>query len=183
MTTVRTAATDDRDVIEDIIAGFRSGMRELRCVASERMLRQGVSMTQHHVLMMLDRHGEMPMSRLADMLDVSVSNATGIVDRLEGRGVIERVRAADDRRVVLVRITDRGRDLLGEAEVVRDDILQTILGRLDEAQLDRVARAMEDLRGAVTAMLDADPRQLPGHVHAHRQPDQLPSPGVDRAET
>jgi hypothetical protein len=40
---------------------------------------------------------------------------------------------------------------------------------------------MEDLRGAVGAMLAADPRQLPGHVHAHHQPDHLTSGGVDRA--
>ena len=44
------------------------------------------------------------MSRLAELLDVSLSNATGIVDRMEERGLVERVRVPDDRRVVLVRI-------------------------------------------------------------------------------
>ena len=48
------------------------------------------------------------MSRLAEMLDVSLSNATGLIDRMEERGFVERIRVPEDRRVVLVRIT-RGR--------------------------------------------------------------------------
>ena len=51
-------------------------------------------MTQLHILYMLDRHGEMPMSRLAEVLDVSLSNATGLIDRIEERGFIERIRVA-----------------------------------------------------------------------------------------
>ena len=50
----------------------------------------------------------MPMSRLAEMLDVSLSNATGLIDRMEERGFVERIRVPDDRRVVLVQ-RDRGR--------------------------------------------------------------------------
>ena len=46
------------------------------------------------------------MSRLADMLDVSDSNASGVVDRLEERGYVERIRVPNDRRVVLVRATE-----------------------------------------------------------------------------
>ena len=49
---------------------------------------------------MLQHHGPQTMTRLADMLDVSLSNATGIVDRLEDRGFVERVRVKDDRRIV-----------------------------------------------------------------------------------
>ena len=43
-------------------------------------------MTHLHALTMLQHHGPLTMSRLAEMLDVSPSNATGIVDRLEDRG-------------------------------------------------------------------------------------------------
>ena len=53
-----------------IIADFRASMAELKCIGSERLVRQGISMTQLHVMHLLDHHGEMPMSRLAEMLDV-----------------------------------------------------------------------------------------------------------------
>lgn len=157
----------DSSVKDRIIADFRSAMAELRCMGSERLLRLGVSMSQLHVMSMLDRHGDMPMSRLAEMVDVSLSNATGLVDRMEERGFVERVRVPDDRRVVLVRITETGRRLLDDIEVLRAETLRTVLDRLDPGQLDGIARATADLRDALAAVAAA-----PGatdHDHATRR--------------
>lgn len=145
---MRTIETDTERK-DRIIADFRSAMSELRCVGSERLLRFGVSMSQLHVMAMLDRHGEMPMSRLAEVMDISLSNATGIIDRMEERGFVERVRVPDDRRVVMVRIKDHGRRLLDEIEVLRAETLRGVLDRLDPGQLDGVARATADLRAAL----------------------------------
>src|SRR5215207_9253424 len=83
--------------VHDMIAGFR-------CAGTGRLVKAGVSMTHMHVMWLLQHHGDLPMSRMAELLDVSFSNATGIVDRMEERGLVERVRVPDDRRVVLVRI-------------------------------------------------------------------------------
>jgi DNA-binding MarR family transcriptional regulator len=91
------------------------------------------------------------MSPLAEMLDVSVSNATGLIDRIEERGYIERIRVPSDRRIVLVRITAAGRAVLGEVEAGRDEILERMLDELDPAQLSRLAAAMGDLRAALTS--------------------------------
>jgi DNA-binding MarR family transcriptional regulator len=96
---------------------------------------------------------------------VSFSNATGIVDRMEERGLVERVRVRDDRRVVLVRIAARGIQALEEIEAVKQDRLQAILGHLDEDQLDRLASALEDIRSAVVA--EFGPDFLSGHEHLH----------------
>ena len=54
-----------------IIDDFRASMGELKCVGSERLVRLGISMAQLHVMHLLEGHGELAMSRLADMLDVS----------------------------------------------------------------------------------------------------------------
>jgi DNA-binding MarR family transcriptional regulator len=132
-----------------IIADFRTSMGELKCLGSERLVRLGISMSQLHVMHLLELHGEMAMSRLAEMLDVSVSNATGLIDRVEDRGYVERIRVPSDRRVVLVRITAEGRAVLDEVEAVREEILERILGELDPAQLSRLAAAMGDLRSAL----------------------------------
>ena len=92
----------------------------MKCAMSDRLVRLGISMAQLNILYTLQRTGEMPMSRLADVLNVSVSNATGLVDRMEERGLIERTRVPEDRRVVLVRITDGGvRDPRGERRADR----------------------------------------------------------------
>lgn len=155
-----------REAIPAIIAQFQDGIRELRCVGSERMVRLGLSMSHWHIISMLDRHGEMPMSRLADLLDVSMSNATGIVDRMEERGLVERVRVPDDRRLVLVRVTDRGREILSEIEVFRDEMLTRVLDLLDDTQLERLSGALGDLRTAIVDTIGSSPG-TPWHDHAH----------------
>ena len=149
-----------------IIAQFRGALRELRCMGGDRVRRAEISSTHVHILSMLDRHGEMPMGRLAEMLDVSLSNASGLIDRLEDRGLVERIRVADDRRVVLVRATEPGRAKLVEVEVLKDGMIQSLLDRLDGSQLKRVALALDDVREAASAAFAADP-ELARHEHGH----------------
>jgi DNA-binding MarR family transcriptional regulator len=173
MTTIATTTTGGAETpqsriasgIHDMIAGFR-------CAGTGRLVKAGVSMTHMHVMWLLEHHGDLPMSRMAELLDVSFSNATGIVDRMEERGLVERVRVPDDRRVVLVRMGARGRQALEETEAVKQDRLQAILGHLDEKQLDRLATALDDIRGAV--LEEFGPDYLRGHDHLHAQ-----TPGRD----
>jgi DNA-binding MarR family transcriptional regulator len=172
MVTTSRRPPADAEAVERIIAAFRSSYREIRCIGGERMLRNGISMTQHHILSLLDRHGEMSMSHLAEMLDVSVSNATGLVDRMEERGLLERVRITDDRRVVHVHLTEAGRTLLADVEVLKDDLVRRILAELDREQLERIELALDDLRGAVAAVVEGDPAVL---AHAHRPHDHRPN--------
>ncbi len=154
-------------VVDGIIARFRSAYAELRCVGSERMIRQGLSMGHLHALSVLERHGEMPMSGLADMLDVSLSNTTGLVDRMEERGFIERHRVPDDRRIVMVRITERGREALAEADLLKEELLRSILLALDPPRLERLAASLDDIRDALQTVLVSDPGSE-WHEHAHR---------------
>ena len=164
--------TPTKDLQDEIIANFREAFAELRCLGSERMHRADISMTHFHLLSMLERHGSITMSRIAELLDVSVSNATGLIDRIEERGLVERTRVPDDRRVVHVQLTDAGRRKLHEVELFKEDMIHAVLARLDERQLRRVAESMADLRGAVVEAISADPSaQLHKHLQrAHGEP-------------
>ena len=152
--------------ITEIVGKIQVALREAKCIGSERIVRHGLSMTHFHLLVMLERHGDMSMSRLAELLDVSMSNATGLVDRLEERGLIERSRVPDDRRVVLVRVSEEGRRIMEEVDVLRSEFLQKVLGRLDARQLERVARSVEDVSTAFLAALEDEPEGFWfEHVH------------------
>jgi DNA-binding MarR family transcriptional regulator len=181
--TASAATAADRAVVTaSIIAQFRAGLRELRCMSGDQMRRAEVSFTSVHILSMLDRHGDMPMSRLAEMLDVSLSNASGLIDRLEERGLVERARVSDDRRVVLVRATERGRSTLLQSEVLKDELIGRILGRLDERRIRRIAAALDDVWAAAVEVLATDP-ELGRHEHlvdhepaSHHASTSEPSP-------
>lgn len=164
MTAPPRAKIDRETLTDQMIAQFRVVLREMKCVGSQRLLRRGVSMSNLHVMSMLERHGELSMSRIAEALDVSMSNATGVVDRMEERGLVERVRVPDDRRVVLVHLTDAGRTALEEIEVFRDEAVGRIVDQLDERQLTRLATTLRDLREAVEKVNAADP-DLFAHNH------------------
>lgn len=168
MTLTTRQASVGTDPVDDIIAGVRAALREMKCIGSERIVRAGLSMSTWHVLVMLERHGDMSMSRLADLLDISLSNATGVIDRMEERGLVERVRVPDDRRVVLVHVSDEGRRLLNEVEVLGDEMLRRVLARLDAKQLAGVAQAMADIRAALVEVTTTETDGLwQQHVHGH----------------
>jgi DNA-binding MarR family transcriptional regulator len=67
------------------------------------------SPVQLHSLRLLEPEAETPMRALAQQLFCDPSNVTGIVDRLEARGLIERVGSERDRRVKIIRLTPEGR--------------------------------------------------------------------------
>jgi DNA-binding MarR family transcriptional regulator len=158
-TVSQPAAVERPDPTPAIIADFRATMGQLKCLSSERLLRLGVSMAQLHIMFTLQRSGEMTMSHLAEVLNVSLSNATGLIDRLEERGYIARERVPTDRRVVLVRVTPDGAQMLDEVDALSDALLRSVLGLLPASQLKAVAHAIAALREAV----DSTVQSIPNH--------------------
>ena len=153
----RTA--DRRAVVQGLIADVGRTFKELRCVGSQRLVKLGISMTHLHALTMLQHHGPLTMSRLAEMLDVSLSNATGIVDRLEDRGFVERVRVKDDRRIVLVQPTPAADVVLEHLDVLRSAMLDEALARLDDDRLKVVEAGLRAFRDALQTELDVHPER------------------------
>src|SRR5918996_3180672 len=76
----------------------------------------GLAPMQLHALRLIEPGVEVPMSSLAGKLFCDASNVTGIVDRLEARGLIERRPAEHDRRVKLLVLTSAGDRVRGIAE-------------------------------------------------------------------
>jgi DNA-binding MarR family transcriptional regulator len=168
-----------KDPYAPIIADFRAAMTMLKCATSERVLRLGISMAQLHILYTLQRNGEMTMSHLAEVLNVSLSNATGLIDRIEERGFVERTRVPEDRRVVLIRVTPAGERMLGEIDALSDDLLRSVLGHLDRSKLAGVGQAVSSLRAALGIATGGEP--IDRHMASIPGPRSSSTlPGVER---
>jgi len=76
----------------------------------------GLAPMQLHALRLIEPGDGVPMSSLAGKLFCDNSNVTGIVDRLEAQGLVQRRPAEHDRRVKTLVITDTGTKLRGEVE-------------------------------------------------------------------
>lgn len=105
---------------------------------------------QGHALRTLDPDRPVPMSMLAEALACDASNVTGIVDKLESRGLISRQGSEQDRRVKQLVVTDRGRRLrdklvarMLEPPAVMASIPPALKARLTEV----LRRVLEERRG------------------------------------
>jgi DNA-binding MarR family transcriptional regulator len=67
-----------------------------------------LSPVQCHVLHLIEPERPMPMGRLAETLGCDASNVTGLVDRLEDRGLVQRRPSAEDRRIKVIQLTPTG---------------------------------------------------------------------------
>jgi DNA-binding MarR family transcriptional regulator len=95
---------------------------------------------QMRLLFLLSRHGPSPISRIAEWLGVGMPAASGIVDRIERHGLVERRHRLDDRRVVECLLTTAGRALIDEIVGMRSGLLRGMLQVLDEDELSQLAR-------------------------------------------
>jgi DNA-binding MarR family transcriptional regulator len=116
------------------------------------------SLIHLNVLTILDADGPDSMSHLAEALDVSVASMTGIVDRMEKRGLVERRHEGNDRRVVLLHPTEAGIDVFRDIDRRRREGLVRILERLTDDELAGLLsghRALRNARAVIAAATHA----------------------------
>jgi DNA-binding MarR family transcriptional regulator len=150
-----TGAVDGRAAdasVDEIIEGFAPMMAYQRRSMMRAWQDRSLSKLNLHVLMLLDHHGPLSMTRLATLADVSMSNMTGIVDRLEQHGMVERVRDDRDRRLVLARATPSGASRCEEAEGLRREHLRRVIGTLDGPERAVVLEAAQALARGVARL-------------------------------
>lgn len=140
------------NVAEQLIRTLAPILANQRRKWAARCQAHGLSVVSFHALALLEEHGPMPMSRLADELDVALPNATGIVSRLADRGLVQRGTDPADRRIVRVGLSPEGRALLGEMEAERLDRVRRLVSMLDAAQQRRLLRSIQDLVAAMGAV-------------------------------
>ncbi|MBI5094037.1 MAG: MarR family transcriptional regulator [Candidatus Hydrogenedentes bacterium] len=99
-----------------------------------------VTPSQFDILTVLSEEGMIPLNRLSESLCCACSNITGIVDRLERDGLVKRERSQEDRRVILLGLTQKGQDLW--KTVPRDGCcgfqFDTILNEHEQSELRRI---------------------------------------------
>jgi DNA-binding MarR family transcriptional regulator len=126
---------ENENVIKDIVGSIRKLVRAVY-LDSQKMSRQfGLTGQQSVVLRLLLNKGSMSSADLSRLMYVTPSNMTGIIDRLEKKGLIERMRKEGDRRVTLILLTDAGKGL---SEGIPDPIEKKIINQLADLELEHV---------------------------------------------
>lgn len=116
-----------------------------------------LSLVHLNVLTAIEAEGPLPMSRLAEAMDVSDASATGIVDRMEKRGLVERRHGTGDRRTVLVHPTEAGEQVFRDMAAHRRATLTTVLAELTEDEMAALLVGMRAIHSARSKVLALDP--------------------------
>jgi DNA-binding MarR family transcriptional regulator len=151
-----------------LVAGERAAFAH-RCHA------RSISMTQLNLLHLLEQQGATGMSQLAELLDAGLPAATGLVTRMEERGLVERLRDdAADRRVVRVRLTETGERELRELHEGRRRRFAAAIAQLTDDEREQLLGSLRSLRAALERV---------GHGEGAEGPERPEGPeGPERPE-
>lgn len=104
--------------------------------------------TQYNLLRILRGAGSegITCSQATERMLTPDPDITRLVDRMETQGLIRRERTPEDRRVVLVRITDSGLDVTNRIDAPLHQLLQQSLGRIGRQRVAELIDTLEALR-------------------------------------
>lgn len=111
----------DAEKLADI---FTTLQRTFLTKLSKELSRGKVSFPQYLLLGFLSHQKTMSMTEVANRMGHTTAAATGLVDRLENLGYVRRKHASDDRRKILVGITENGLALVGR---IREDMVRNLM--------------------------------------------------------
>jgi DNA-binding MarR family transcriptional regulator len=136
-----------RESQDRILDGLVRLFYEARQHSQSLKRRYGVTAAQLSLLKILEKLGEQTHSELSEKLYLRGSTTTGIIDRLERRGLVKRRRSRSDRRLVRIELADAGRRLL--AGVPRGQskfgALRRFVAGLPHAEADSFAATLEKI--------------------------------------
>jgi MarR family transcriptional regulator, 2-MHQ and catechol-resistance regulon repressor len=102
---------------------------------------------QYNVLRILRGEGKpLPILEIADRMIAIVPGITGLIDRLEGKGLVVRERCAQDRRKIFVAITNKALGTLAALDEPVRALHKQLMGHLSRAELKELIRLLEKAR-------------------------------------
>ena len=106
--------------------------------------------SQYNVLRILRGEGKpMPCQEISERMVQVVPAMTGLLDRLEAQGNIQRERCTEDRRVVYIELTDSAKDLLRRMDAPVDKLHHQLIGHLTATEMKQLSRLLEKARLSV----------------------------------
>ena len=131
---------------ESLADAFGAVARQHREKSAETLAPWDITPAHLRALRTLSRHGTMRLSELSERLEIAPRTATEVVDALQARDLVRRRADPDDRRAILVEVTEHGAGLLAEIRATRGTEAGRVFGRLSPADRAELARILGKLR-------------------------------------
>jgi DNA-binding MarR family transcriptional regulator len=101
-----------------------------------------LSLLQLRLMLAIDRHGPLNLSALAERVDLSISSASRVVDRLVDGALVDRRPAEHSRRELTLSLTTKGRRALGKLRRPRVQSIARIIAAMDAHERSALVEGM-----------------------------------------
>jgi len=144
-----------RDISYDVLVTLRQIIRATDMHSKQLVKRYGLTAPQLMVLKEIMADEDINIGKVAKKVSLSQATVTNIIDRLEARGMVTRERSSEDKRRVMVRVTDKTRDILKYNPSVLQEEFLNKFKQLEEweqnlilSSIQRIAKMMgaEDIK-------------------------------------
>jgi len=129
--------------------------KRLQRGAEKNLLRLDLTPAELRILRVLREEGSSPMNRFCAATMLSQPSITGIVDKLEERGLVERVRSREDRREVLIAITGKGNAAYANGEDLHRQFVERALSSLEVEEMKALVALLKKVADASDAAVKA----------------------------
>jgi DNA-binding MarR family transcriptional regulator len=136
-------------IVETIVYLYTESRRLTKEVARA----QNLTGPQLTVVKMLHHLGDLSLSELSERIRAGNSTVSGIIDRMEREELVKRVRSKEDRRVVHIKLTEKGRLLASAVPIQPIEIFQAAIASLEPEELTTVLRILTKLAGRVDELV------------------------------
>ena len=127
---------------------------QLQIRFSRLFRRFGLTPQQYNILRILRGEGKpLPILEIAARMITVVPGITGLIDRLEAGGLVERKRCSEDRRVIYVAITSKAIALLDQIDEPLLKLHREVLGHMSREELKSLTQLLEKARATLTEEL------------------------------
>ncbi|MGN1350885.1 MAG: MarR family winged helix-turn-helix transcriptional regulator [Anaerovoracaceae bacterium] len=116
---------------------------------------QNLSVAEMHTLVAVGRRGAKTMTTIAGELRINVSTLSIAINKLEKKGCVKRIRNEEDRRVVRISLTAKGRRALDQHEKFYFDMVEEACGSMDEQGKRIFIQSLENMAEFFERKLDS----------------------------
>ncbi len=112
----------------------------------KRLKQNSMPHSYYHILKVIKKCGELPMSEIGRMVYISKSNMTSLIDKLVENGLAERLPDKNDRRVINIALTEKGNELLGEWRKHSNNEIKMNLATLSDDDLEELYDSFKKIK-------------------------------------
>jgi DNA-binding MarR family transcriptional regulator len=138
------------ELVKEIVYQIRRLIQARELYTKELNKNYSVTAAQLNCVLALHEEGPLSASQIAKIIMVKSSTVTGIIDRLEQKGLVQRLRNSPDRRVVTIQLTAAGKTLADNAPPAIQQKILDGLTSLRETEIKRIVKSLK----MITRMLD-----------------------------